>query len=95
MQEYLNTLMTFGAEYAYRQLKYDIMLNYRGLSVKGTDKALAALIALPLATNAQTPPPQIASHRPALQTTGTAGHGDSSQATNPASLSATRGFGGR
>ena len=44
MQEYLNTLMTFGAEYAYRQLGYDIRLNYRGLSVKGTDKALAALI---------------------------------------------------
>lgn len=44
MLQYLRTLMTFGADHAYRQLAVDIQLNYRGLSVQGTDKALAALI---------------------------------------------------
>lgn len=44
MFTYLTCLMSFGADYAYRQLACDISLNYRGLSVKGTDKAIAALI---------------------------------------------------
>lgn len=44
MDQYLATLFSFGADYAYRQLAVDISLNYRGLSVKGTNKALAALI---------------------------------------------------
>jgi len=44
MSEYLTNLMSFGAEYAYRQLSFDMQLNWRGLSVRGRDKALAALI---------------------------------------------------
>jgi|KBSMisStandDraft_5_1062788.scaffolds.fasta_scaffold2250893_2 hypothetical protein len=44
MNDYLSNLMTFGAEYAYRQLALDLRLNWRGISATGRDKALAALI---------------------------------------------------
>lgn len=44
MDEYLKTLRSFGSDYAFRQLAADLALNYRGLSVKGKEKALAALI---------------------------------------------------
>lgn len=44
MFTYLATLMSFGADYAYRQLSLDIRLNYKGLSQTGKDRALSALI---------------------------------------------------
>lgn len=44
MRQYLETLIFFGADYAYRQLSLDLQLHWRGVSAVGRGKALAALI---------------------------------------------------